>query len=78
VTHAVTLDAGDNRQLEPMATAASHALGCDSLRVVADGGYSNGEQAARLEAAGILPHVPAKPAINNQGDGTQFSREQFR
>ena len=78
VTHAITLDAGDNRQLEPMAKAAQQALGCGALRVAADGGYSNGEQAARCEAAGILPHVPVKPAVNNQGDGTLFGREQFR
>jgi transposase len=78
VTHAVTLDAGDNRQLEPLAKAAQQVLGSDSLRVVADGGYANGEQATRLEAAGIVAHVPAKPAINNQGDGTLFGRERFR
>ena len=46
VAHAVTLDAGDNGQLQPMAEAAKKALGTESLQVVADGGYSNGEQAA--------------------------------
>ena len=46
VAHAVTLDAGDNRQLEPMAEAAKKALGADTLNIVADAGYSNGEQAA--------------------------------
>jgi transposase/IS5 family transposase len=78
VAHAVTLDAGDNGQLQPMAEAAKKALGVESLRVVADGGYSNGEQAARCEAAGILPHVPVKRAVNNQGGGALFGREQFR
>jgi transposase len=77
VAHAVTLDAGDNGQLQPMAEAAKKALGTESLQVVADGGYSNGEQAARCEAAGILPHVPVKRAVNNQGGGTLFGREQF-
>jgi transposase len=77
VAHAVTLDAGDNGQLQPMAEAAKMALGVESLQVVADGGYSNGEQAARCEAAGILAHVPVKRAVNNQGGGTLFGREQF-
>ena len=78
VAHAVTLDAGDNGQLQPMAEAAKKALGTESLQVVADAGYSNAEQAARCEAAGILPHVPVTRAVNNQGGGTLFSREQFR
>jgi transposase len=78
VAHAVTLDAGDNRQLEPLATAAKQRLDIESLQVVADAGYANGEQAARCEAAGILPHVPVKRAVNNQGGGTLFGREQFR
>jgi len=77
VAHAVTLDAGDNRQLEPMAQAAKAVLETDSFHVVADAGYSNGEQAARCEAAGLLPHVPMTRAVNNQGDGTFFGREQF-
>jgi transposase len=77
VAHAVTLDAGDNGQLQPMAEAAKKALGTESLQVVADGGYSNGEQAALCEAAGILPHVPVKRAVNNQGGGALFGREQF-
>jgi transposase len=77
VAHAVTLDAGDNRQLEPMAEAAKKALGADTLNIVADAGYSNGEQASRCEAAGLVPHVPANRAINNQGDGTLFDRSRF-
>ncbi len=38
VAHAVTLDAGDNRQLEPMAQAAKAVLETDSFHVVADAG----------------------------------------
>jgi transposase len=77
VAHAVTLDAGDNRCLEPMAEAAKKALGADRLNIVADAGYSNGEQASRCEAAGLVPHVPATRAVNNQGDGTLFDRSLF-
>src|ERR1700682_624542 len=41
VAHAITLDAGDNRCLEPMAEAARAALDPDaSLNIVADAGYS--------------------------------------
>ncbi len=77
VAHAITLDAGDNRQLEPMADAAQKALGCERLNVVADAGYSNAEQAAHCEQRGILPHAPATRAVNNQGDGGLFGRERF-
>jgi hypothetical protein len=61
-----------------MAEAAKKALGAERLQVVAEAGYANGEHAARCEAAGILPHVPVKRAVNNQGNGTLFGREQFR
>jgi transposase len=77
VAHAVTLDAADNRCLEPMAEAAKKALEADRLNIVADAGYSNGEQAGRCEAAGLVPHVPANRAVNNQGDGTLLDRSLF-
>jgi len=79
VAHEVTLDAADNRCLEPMAEAAHKALGQPAtFNIVADAGYSNGQQAGRCETAGLIPHVPANRAINNQGDGTLFDRSQFR
>jgi transposase len=78
VTHAVTLHAADNRQLEPMAEAAQKALGVERMNVVADAGYSNSEQAARCERKGILPHVPANRSINNQGGGGMFDRTAFQ
>src|ERR1035441_9738282 len=78
VAHAVTLDAADNRQLEPMAEAARVGVGSPALvNIVADAGYSNGQQAGRCEAAGLVPHVPANRAINNQGDGNFFDRSRF-
>lgn len=77
VAHKVTLDVADSRQLEPMAEAAKKALDADRLNIVADAGYSNGEQAGRCEAAGLVPHVPANRGVNNQGDGTLFDRSQF-
>ena len=78
VAHAVVLDASDIRCLKPMAEAAKRALEIDSFQVVADAGYSNGEQAAHCEAAGMMPYVPVMRTVNNQGDGTLFGREDFR
>jgi len=78
VAHAVTLDVADSRCLEPMAEAAHRALDRPAtLNIVADAGYSNGEQASRCEAAGLMPHVPGKRGVNNQGDGTLFDRSHF-
>jgi transposase len=78
VAQQVTTEANDQRSLLPMAEAAKQALGApETLNVVADAGYSNGEQAAQCEAQGIVPHVPAHRAINNKGDGTLFDRSLF-
>jgi transposase len=78
VTHQVTVEASDNRSLEPMAQAARAALDpIAPINIVADRGYSNGEQASRCEAAGLIPHVPANRGINNHGDGTLFDRTVF-
>jgi transposase len=68
VHHEVTDEGNDSRQLEPMANAAQAELAADQLTVLADTGYSNGEQLANIEAAGMKPVVPAKRAMNNQGD----------
>ena len=78
VAHAITLDAGDNRCLEPMAKAARKALDAPAtVNIVADAGYSNGEQASRCEEAGMVPHVPATRNVNNQGGGNLFDRTKF-
>lgn len=74
----VTTEATDNRSLLPMAEAAKHALGePEVLNVVADAGYSNGEQAERCEEQGILPHAPANRGTNSKGEGTLFDRRLF-
>ena len=78
VAHSVTLDASDIRCLKPMADAAKEALGVNTLRVVADAGYSNGEQIAQCEQAGITPFVPVMRTVNNQGDGKLFGRTDFK
>jgi hypothetical protein len=64
VAHTVVLDAADSRCLQPMAEAARTALGIDTFQIVADAGYSNGEQDAQCEAAGMVPHVPVMRTVN--------------
>jgi hypothetical protein len=61
-----------------MADAAKQALKADTLQVVADAGYSNGEQIAQCEEAGITPFAPMMRTVNNQGDGTLFGRTAFK
>lgn len=80
VAQQVTDEANDTRSLLPMAEAAQQAVGepAAPMHVVADAGYSNGEQAAACEGKGILPHVPAHRGVNTQGDGKLFDRTAFQ
>ena len=79
VAQQVTTEATDNRSLLPMAEAAQAAVSAPGqvLHVVADAGYSNGEQAEACESKGILPHVPANRGVNNHGDEKLFDRRAF-
>jgi transposase len=78
VAHKVTTDANDQRMLLPMAEAAKHEVGSPaSLNVIADGGYSNGEQSEACEAQGIVPYVPPKRKVDNHGGGKLFDRTEF-
>jgi Transposase DDE domain len=78
IAHDVVLDAADNRSLEAVADAAKTVLGENEFYVVADAGYSNGEQAANCEARGIIPCVPATRTRNPHGGGTFFQCDSFR
>src|SRR6266481_7404060 len=79
VVQKVTRESNDTRSLQPMAEAAKMAVGePQRMNVIADAGYSNGEQAEACEGKGILPHVPSNRAVNNQGDGTFFDRTAFQ
>lgn len=80
IAQQVKQEATDNRCLQPMAEAAQAAVGepGKTMHVVADTGYSNGEQAAACEAQKIVAHVPANRSVNNQGDGTLFDRSAFQ
>ena len=78
VTHQVSTAGNDFTRLQPMAEAVQEALGSATpINIVADTGYSNGEQASICEAAGLIPHVPAKRSVNNQGEGTLLDRTAF-
>ena len=77
VAHEINAQAGDNGCLQRMGEAAQQALGAAELKLVADAGYANGEQAHALEDKGVQVHVPVKRAVNNQGDGELFDRACF-
>lgn len=77
VAHEVTTEATDNRSLWPMAERVRQVVDSETLHLVADAGYSNGEQARQCEAAGIVTHIPANRAVNTQGDGQLFDRTAF-
>jgi len=80
VTQQVSDEATDNRSLQPVAEAAQDVMGGPgtAVHVVADAGYSNGEQAEACEKRGIIPHVPPVRGVNNRGDGTLFERSDFQ
>jgi transposase len=80
VANQVSSEVNDTRSLQPMAEAAQAALGGPgtSFDLVADAGYSNGEQAEACERQGIIAHVPAVRGVNNRGDGTLFQRSDFQ
>jgi transposase len=78
VAFALTNDCNDEEQLQPMAAAAKQELQVETLTVVADAGYSNGEQGEACAAAGITAVVPRQQVVN-PGDKTKslFTREAF-
>lgn len=77
VHHELTQAGTDNQQLEPMTSAVHALLGDDLNTVVADAGYSNGEQIGRIQSSGVEVAVPPNRAINNQGEGAFFQKSDF-
>jgi len=69
-------EGNDTNQLYPMAEKAKEALGTESLTVVADTGYSSGEQGALCEATQITAIVP-RPQRGNTAGEEFFERSQF-
>jgi transposase len=72
----LTNEGNDQQQLHPMAVQGKAAVGADTVTVVADTGYSNGEHGALCERDGITAIVPRAETVNPTG--TQyFSRDRF-
>lgn len=70
-------DGNDLCQLLPMAEQAKAVLEVEALTVVADTGYSNGEQGKACAAAGIAAAVPRPETVQTR-DTALFSRDAFR
>src|SRR5207245_10935630 len=78
VVQKVTRESNDTRSLQPMAEAAQMAVGePQRMNVIADAGYSNGEQAEACEGRGILPHVASHGRTKNQSGGAFTVRTSF-
>jgi len=69
-------DGNDLNQLLPMAEAAKEALEAETLTVVADTGYANGELGLACEAMGVTPIVPRAQTVNAKYPDL-FSRDAF-
>jgi transposase len=76
VAFELTNDCNDQCQLLPMAEAGKAALEVESLTVVADTGYSNGEQGEACAAAGITAVVPRQKTVN-ANNANLFTRDAF-
>jgi transposase len=72
----LTNEGNDERQLYAMAIEARRALEAESLTVVADTGYSNGEQGEQCAKDGIVAVVARPITVNPRGEGL-FTREAF-
>jgi transposase len=76
VAHEVGTQHNDHRCLEPMASAAQQALKAESLAVITDTGYMNGEHAQACEDQKITPVVPMPEVVNPKGDKL-YAKTQF-
>ena len=68
VHYEVTDDSDDRRQLYPMAHQTKVELDQETLSLLADEGYSNGEQLAACDAEGITVTLPVRRSINDLVD----------
>jgi transposase len=72
----LTNEGNDYRLLHPMAEQGKQVLEVESLTVVADTGYSNGEHGERCEQAQITAIVPRAQTVNPEGK-QYFGRDSF-
>ena len=68
IHYEVTDEGDDRRQLYPMARQTKDELDLETLDILADGGYSNGEQLAACDAEGITVTLPNHRSINDLSD----------
>ncbi len=69
VEHAVTNAVTDQDQLSPMAIRAKEVLGVETLDVVTDVGYYDGEEVKACLEAGITPYIAKPHTSRNQKQG---------
>src|SRR5215470_1738295 len=77
VTHEVTNVGTDRSQLAHMAKETKATLEAESLDVVADRGYFNGEEVLACEEAGITVTLPKPMTSNSKAEG-RFGKQDFR
>jgi len=75
VAHEVTNQGHDRRQLANMARQAKAAIGGESLAVVADRGYFNGEEIAACERENTTTYLPRPQTSGNQAKGLFGQRD---
>ena len=76
IAHDVTNNGSDRSQLASMAKQAKAVLGRETLDVVADRGYYNGDEIRACEQAGIETYLPKPKTSGNKAKG-QFDRSEF-
>ena len=76
VAHEVTNVGHDRGQLSTMAGEAKAAMGLESLDVVADRGYFDGEEVLACEALSVTPYVP-KPLTSGAAANGRFGKQDF-
>ena len=74
--HEVVNEVTDQGQLSTMAKKANETLGVETLEVVADRGYYNGEEVKVCEQSGITAYVPKPNNSSNLKRGL-FTKEDF-
>jgi transposase len=76
VAQDVTNEVLDRHQLSPMALAAKETLDVDTCKVVADMGYSHGQELKTCLEAGLEPYM-ARPETSANRKLGLYSKEQF-
>jgi transposase len=77
VTHEVTQDTNDERQLAPMGLAAKAELGVDKLETTQDKGYFNVQQIKTCLENGITPYVPEPDKLARARQQGRFTHNDF-